>query len=946
MKFEFYNNVLKSDKADDGTVIEKIDENKYRLCIANGDYNVRIYGGDLEDDGDVNLFTHLNGVKMPPIWVNDRSICKKDYLTKVTDGVLNIEFYGKYVCVQGIEISPQIDDIPKIINTKVETGENGSKVTLVITCNLSEKNGEKTVVSENTNEKTVSNSAENVEYHIYKKHEGSGKDEEIITVLGNIYEDTDVEPCHTYTYYAKKIDDLRFEGKPSEKVQITVKDNDIDIPSVKNLVVASLEESTVTLKWEGDEKAFAYEIYKKPIWGCFKKIGKINKKSVAGLVDTDDVLHTEVSCTFTDTDVYTDREYTYGVCALGYGGKSELRTVVSEKKAPLRKRQLEMLDRGLIGVYTHEGIFLSWRLCGYEYNKGASFNLYADGKKINEEPITGATNFLHKEGTIQTEYEVKMILNGAEEEKGYKTKPWSHNYMDIPIDKPEAYTTPDGHTYQYTANDASVADLDGDGEYEIILKWDCNGKDNSHKGYSGIVYLDAYKLDGTKLWRINLGPNIRCGAHYTQFMVYDFDGDGFAEVIMKTADGTVDNAGNAVGDITKDYRNSDGFILEGPEYLTLFDGRTGTVLDTVLYDPARGNVSDYGDSWGNRVDRFLACVAYLDGVHPSAVMCRGYYDHGRPTNLVAYDVKDKKLVKRWKFLANKEQNIEYTNQGFHNLAVADVDGDGCDEIVYGACVIDHDGTGLYSTGLEHGDAMHLGRFTPDSEGFDYYGIHEHAGCPYGIEARNAGTGEITFGVFTGIDTGRGLTAKIDPRYTGNQMWAFYGAGLYNYADGSKISDESPKAINFAIWWDGDLLRELLDHDWYGYETCVGIPKIYKWVYEGEGLDIIITTDNCLSNNGTKGNPCIQASIFGDWREEIVVRGKDSTFLRIYTTTDITEHRFYTFMHDYVYRLGIAWQNTAYNQPPHTSFYIGPDMNGIPDAEGKFIKPGMWQQNGE
>jgi len=271
-----------------------------------------------------------------------------------------------------------------------------------------------------------------------------------------------------------------------------------------------------------------------------------------------------------------------------------------------------------------------------------------------------------------------------------------------------------------------------------------------------------------------------------------------------------------------------------------------------------------------------------------------------------------------------------------------VDGDGCDEIVYGACVIDHDGTGLYSTGLEHGDAMHLGRFTPDSVGFDYYGIHEHANCPCGIEARNAGTGEITFGVFTGMDTGRGLTAKIDPRYEGNQMWAFYGAGLYNYKDGVKISDESPKSINFAIWWDGDLLRELLDHDWYGYETCVGIPKIYKWDYINEELDIIFSTDNVLANNGTKGNPCLQASIFGDWREEVVLRGKDSTFLRIYTTTDITTHRFYTFMHDYVYRLGIAWQNTAYNQPPHTSFYIGPDMKEIPVVDAEWIVPGQWR----
>ena len=608
--------------------------------------------------------------------------------------------------------------------------------------------------------------------------------------------------------------------------------------------------------------------------------------------------------------------------------------------------RLEKLGRGVAAVKSQDNkVFVTWRYLASD-PENVAFNIYRNGEKINKVPVKDKTYYIDPyDVDTDVQYEVRPTTGTDAISHGQYTVPAhsSHGYIEIPLDYPTGGVTPDGRPYTYAAGDASIGDVDGDGEYEIILKWDpSNARDNAHDGYTGNVLFDCYRLTGEKLWRIDLGPNIRAGAHYTQFMVYDFDGDGYAEMIVKTADGTVDNLGNVVGEADKDYRNSDGFILEGPEYLTLFDGRTGAILDTTEYDPQRGNVADYGDSWGNRVDRFLACVAYLDGVHPSAVMCRGYYDHGRPTNLVAYDVVDKKLVKRWKFLANWEQNIEYTNQGFHNLAVADVDGDGCDEIVYGACVIDHDGTGLYSTGLEHGDAMHLGRFTPDSVGFDYYGIHEHANCPCGIEARNAGTGEITFGVFTGMDTGRGLTAKIDPRYEGNQMWAFYGAGLYNYKDGVKISDESPKSINFAIWWDGDLLRELLDHDWYGYETCVGIPKIYKWDYINEELDIIFSTDNVLANNGTKGNPCLQASIFGDWREEVVLRGKDSTFLRIYTTTDITTHRFYTFMHDYVYRLGIAWQNTAYNQPPHTSFYIGPDMKEIPVVDAEWIVPGQWR----
>lgn len=901
MDFVFCNNILKENTSTDGQgYMEAVGENKYKVRLSDGIYNVRIYGGDLEDEGDVNLYTHLNGVKQPPIWVTDKAICHMDYITEVNNGELLIEFFGKYVCIQGIQISPQIKEVPVIKLSSLEL----EKESFVCTLEL-----------------------EAIErYHLYKKELNSGKDAEIIAIEGNVYVDKNISPCCVYEYYAKRIDELSFEGKASEVLRVNAVATDIEPPAVEALVISEIAENKVVLSWKGSGEAFKYVIYKKPQWGLHKKIGEVKGKQ-----ELQEYL-------FEDKDVWTDRTYTYAVEAWGYGGISAKAEVESSVAAPLRKRQLEVLDRGLVAVDTKEGIFLSWRLAAYEYEQNAAFNLYADGVKINDEPLTGPTNYLHKEGTRETEYEVKLVLAGAEEDNGYKAKPWAHNYMDLPINKPEAYTTPDGHTYEYTANDVSVADLDGDGEYEIILKWDCNGKDNSHKGYSGIVYVDAYKLDGTMLWRINLGHNIRCGAHYTQFMVYDFDGDGYGEVVMKTADGTIDGLGNVIGDGTKDYRNEDGFILEGDEFLTLFDGRTGQALDTVMYDPARGNVSDYGDSWGNRVDRFLACVAYLDGVHPSVVMCRGYYDHGRPTNLVAYDVRDKKLVKRWKFLANKEQNIEYTNQGFHNLAVADVDGDGCDEICYGACVIDHDGTGLYSTGLEHGDAMHVGRFTADSVGFDYFGIHEHSNCPYGIEGRDAGTGENRFGYFTGIDTGRGLTAKIDPRYEGNQAWAYYGAGLYNYKDGSKISDESPKAINFAIWWDGDLLRELFDHDWYGYSTGVGIPKIYKWDYINEELDVILSTDEVLSNNGTKGNPCLQASIFGDWREEFIVRGKDSTFLRIYTTTAMTDHRFYTFMHDYVYRLGVAWQNTAYNQPPHTSFYIGPDMKEIPLVEAEWIKP--------
>lgn len=878
----------------DGLNVEQISDHSYRISIADGRYNVRVLDGDLNDRGDVNVYTTLNHVRQNPIWAGDKVIRSGCYKTEVKNGCMEISFSGKYVCIQGIDIAAEIEDEIESLSAGVHASEEKSSVRLFI--------------RRNTQYEKV---------HLYRKKCGSRMDPEMIELCGEEYVDEDVLLCESYEYYACIVDNLGFEGKISDKITVEIADKTAAKPEIKNYTVKTVNEHTTKLTWEG--KAWKYRIYRKTAVSNYKFLGETE------------------NCSFTDETMITDRSYIYAVQALSTSGKSRRKEAESQIFAPLRRRQMEQLDRGAVAIRTRRGMYLTFRLAAWEY-ESAEFHIYADGKRIAQIGKHDATNYLDKKGDLHTRYEIKKVTNGKEEEHGYIAKNLAHNYFDLPINKPADYKAPDGAIYSYTANDASVADLDGDGEYELILKWDCAGRDNSHAGYSGPVFLDAYKLDGRMLWRIDLGRNIRAGAHYTQFMVYDFDGDGYAEMIVKTADGTRDAAGNYVGDKTKDYRNREGFIIEGPEYLSLFDGRYGTLLDTIPYDPPRGNIADWGDSWGNRVDRFLACVAYLDGIHPSAVMCRGYYDHGRPAHLAAWDVKDKKLVKRWKFEANHKQNIEYTNQGFHNLAVADVDDDGCDEIIYGACVIDHDGTGLYSTGLGHGDAMHVGKFTKDSTGFDYFGIHEDADCPWGIEAHDAGTGKHRFGIHTGKDTARGLTAKIDPRYDGNQMWAYYGGGLYNYADGKKITDKFPEQVNFAIWWDGDLLRELLDHDWYGYETGVGIPKIYKWNWRTEETEILLSTDQVLSNNGTKGNPCIQACLFGDWREEAVFRGKNSEFLRIYTTTEPTKSRIYTLMHDAVYRMGIAWQNTAYNQPPQTGFYIGPDMKGIKVPPQDYISP--------
>jgi rhamnogalacturonan endolyase len=388
-------------------------------------------------------------------------------------------------------------------------------------------------------------------------------------------------------------------------------------------------------------------------------------------------------------------------------------------------------------------------------------------------------------------------------------------------------------------------------------------------------------------------------------MVYDLDGDGKAEVACKTADGTKDGTGKVIGDAGADYRNSTGYILSGPEYLTVFQGSTGKALYTGNYEPARGDVSGWGDSYGNRVDRFLACVAYLDGVHPSLVMCRGYYTR---TVLAAYDWNGSALSRRWLFDSNSSGNSKYAGQGNHNLSVADVDGDGKDEIIYGACAIDDNGKGLYSTGLMHGDALHVGDLDPSHPGLEVWSCHEDSKDNGGIGAsfRDAGTGKVLWSYAASKDVGRACSADVTASSPGEEVWVSNNA-LYSCK--GQIINNSTGPVNFAIWWDGDELRELLND--------ISITKY--------GGGTLLTANGCSSNNGTKATPCLQADIFGDWREEAIWRTSDNGYLNIYTTTDLTNRRIYTLMHDPVYRLGVAWQNVAYNQPPHTGFFLGAGM---------------------
>ena len=603
------------------------------------------------------------------------------------------------------------------------------------------------------------------------------------------------------------------------------------------------------------------------------------------------------------------------------------------------QRQMENLGRAVVAVRkANDSVYIGWRLLGTEPDEIA-FNLYRKSGnlnpvKLNQTPIKESTNYQDDKlnFTVDNSYFVKAVLNGVEQEasKSYTIKANSpaQQYINIPLKTPEGYTP----------NDVSVGDLDGDGEYEIVLHQTGRSIDTPSPGISGIPIFQAYKMDGTFLWQINLGKNIREGAHYTQFMVYDLDGDGIAEFACKTADGTIDGVGKVIGDSTKDWRNLDknsrslyGKILDGPEYFTIFSGRTGKALATTNYIPNRYPLDGWSghggngksDHSGNRVDRFLACVAYLDGVHPSVVMCRGYY--GR-TVLAAWDWRNGKLTSRWIFDSKDGEN-PFSGQGNHNLCVADVDGDGKDEIIYGSMVIDDNGKGLFSTGFRHGDAIHVGVLDPNRAGLEVFGVHEieEGTTGPGATIYDAKTGKVLYKGSMDKDVGRGVAEDIYPGNPGAEMWYSGSNGLLNLK-GERIGN-APTSTNFLIWWDGDFSRELLDRN-----------RIDKY-----NVGRIFIAEGCWSNNGTKSTPALSADLFGDWREEVILRTVDNQNLRIYTTTIPTQSRIYTLMHDPQYRLGVATENVGYNQPPHTSFFLGTDMKKAPKPNIVLVKPSIEQK---
>ncbi len=620
--------------------------------------------------------------------------------------------------------------------------------------------------------------------------------------------------------------------------------------------------------------------------------------------------------------------------------------------------QMEYLDRGTVAVKTTGGVYLSWRLLGTE-DYDTAFDVYRDGTRITT--VSDSTNYTDGGGTAGSKYTV--VPAGADASAGKAVTVNANSYFDIPIQLPasETITSPAGAnvgTFPFSVSDCSTADLDGDGEYEIITKMvssehDVGSPGDGVQSLSGTVRFNAYKLDGTRMWEqdINLGKNVYSSAHTVQFLAYDFNLDGKAELICQTSLGSTDGQGRYVSHAAKtdvdiqaytdddnasaEYRGEWGPITQGEEFLTVFNGETGEAIDTIDFPTARvGNGASFGDESGNRSNRFTASVAYLDGKKPYAVYLRGYYfgKNGKQRcGISGTSFDGEKLSVDYRFDTEKGQPgyydgaYQYVGNGNHNCAVADVDGDGKDEFLTGALCMevkdDNSFKPRWCTFMEHGDALHLGDYDPSHTGMEFFTVHEDGGpnaitgtpINFGMSVIDADSGSIIKHWDSPKDNGRGIMANIGAG--GYYQITSANGGSYR-ADGKDkfTAGDYGMSMNFRVFWDGDTYDELLD----------GVRLTY-WNGSKMTREVLPTNESFGAVNGTKANPSLQADILGDWREEIIyptIASKTgSTALRVFMTTHETDHKLYTLMHDRAYRMQVSSEQTAYNQPPHIGYYI-------------------------
>jgi hypothetical protein len=576
---------------------------------------------------------------------------------------------------------------------------------------------------------------------------------------------------------------------------------------------------------------------------------------------------------------------------------------------------MENLDRGVVAVKVSGGVYVGWRMFGYEYDTTASnvtYNVYRDGAKVAN--VTDSTNYLDASGSASSKYTVTAVIKGTEGAQSPAATVWGQQYLSIPIKPPSG---------SYSANDASAGDLDGDGKLDIVLKWDpSNSKDSGSSGTTDPCIIDGYTMAGTKLWSINVGSNIRAGAHDTQFSVYDFDGDGKAEVSFKTAPGTKDGKGNfltkgpaAGADNTKDYRSSGGMVLEGPEWLTVFSGVDGSELDTVDYPVPYGTVANavatWGDANGNRSHRYNGGFAFVKdgGVAaglPSIIQQRGYYTR---LTVSAMTFRGGVLAKNWVYDSGSTAGNEAYGQGCHSCMAGDVDDDGAQEIIPGSSTINSDGTFRCATGIGHGDALHVSELVV-GKGISVFLPHEMAG---GQDCHDASTCSLYFNMTGGSDNGRGVADYVNPLDVDAAVCSST-HGRKNCKTGADVASNAGTC--FLMYWDADELREL--------EAGTSITK--------DGGGTLLNASGCASNNSTKSTPTLTADLLGDWREELVLRESSNSALRLFTTTDVTKRRIYTLMHDPTYRAQVSFEQSSYNQPPHVGFHIGPGMADPPKPD--------------